>query len=115
MELLAGHKISSYVSLVHDGRDEPTAQEVQGDEVLHGDFPSMLFISRFFLLCDQWSWETRVLDECTFTSKHLSEFIFNYLVYQSPIHTNRISTEYILLDMNTAEETISHRMCQHVV
>lgn len=93
MELLAGDKVSSYVPLIHDGGAEPAAQEVQGGQVLHGDFPSMFCISRIFLLCDQWSWKTRVLGDCIFTSKHLSEFIFNHLVYQSNRHTNRVSNE----------------------
>lgn len=90
---MAGDKVSSYVPLMHDGGTEPAAQEVQGGEVLHGDLPNTFCISRLFPLCDQWSWKTRALDECVFTSKHLSEFIFNYLAYQSNIHTNRVSIE----------------------
>ena len=41
MELLAGDKVSSYVSLIHDGGAEPAAQKVQGGEVLHSNFPSI--------------------------------------------------------------------------
>lgn len=60
MELLAGDKVSSYVPLIYDGGAEPAAQEVQGVQVLHGDFPSMFCIQNLTIV-----WSMELEDTCS--------------------------------------------------